>query len=140
MRSMIGQSLVRADLVHAEQGGSRVRSICAAAVRTFCTAIYCRGLYLLWGTRRSRITSRKNRGAATSTESSLLTMRIAKPILMVTTPIGVLEGFYECYKLAGGLVILMVAMVGVLGVALATVVATIRRESAASAKDDQCRS
>jgi hypothetical protein len=66
-------------------------------------------------------------------------MRIAKPILMVTTPIGVLEGFYECYKLAGGLVFLMVAMVGVLGVALATVVATIRRESSA-AKEDQCQS
>jgi hypothetical protein len=67
-------------------------------------------------------------------------MRIAKPILMVTTPIGVLDGFYECYKLAGGLVFLMVAMVGVLGVALATVVATIRRESAAEAKEDQCQS
>jgi hypothetical protein len=67
-------------------------------------------------------------------------MRIAKPILMVTTPIGVLDGFYECYKLAGGLVFLMVAMVGVLGVALATVVATIRRESAAAAKEDRCQS
>jgi hypothetical protein len=67
-------------------------------------------------------------------------MRIAKPILMVTTPIGVLEGFYECYKQAGGLVFLMVAMVGVLGVALATVVATIRRESAAEAKEDRCQS
>jgi hypothetical protein len=67
-------------------------------------------------------------------------MRIAKPILMVTTPIGVLDGFYECYKLAGGLVFLMVAMIGVLGVALATVVATIRRESAAAAKEDQCQS
>ena len=67
-------------------------------------------------------------------------MRIAKPILMVTTPIGVLEGFYECYRLAGGLVFLMVAMVGVLGVALATVVATIRRESAAEAKEARCQS
>jgi hypothetical protein len=67
-------------------------------------------------------------------------MRIAKPILMVTTPIGVLEGFYECYRLAGGLVVLMVAMVGVLGVALATVVATIRRESAAEAKEARCQS
>lgn len=47
---------------------------------------------------------------------------------MVTTPIGLVEGFYECYKLAGGLLFLMVAMVGVMGVALATVVATIRRE------------
>jgi hypothetical protein len=56
-------------------------------------------------------------------------MRIAKPILMVTTPIGLIGGFYECYKLAGGLLFLMVAMVGVMGVALATVIATIRREA-----------
>jgi uncharacterized integral membrane protein len=58
-------------------------------------------------------------------------MRIAKPILMVTTPIGLLEGLYECYKLAGGLVFLMAAMVGVMIVALVTVVSTIRREEAA---------
>jgi hypothetical protein len=56
-------------------------------------------------------------------------MRIAKPILMVTTPVGVCEGIYECYKLAGGLVFIMVAMVGVCLVALATVIGTIRREN-----------
>jgi hypothetical protein len=56
-------------------------------------------------------------------------MKIAKPLLLVTTPIGLIDGFYECYRLAGGLLFLMVAMVGVLGVALATVVATIRREN-----------
>ncbi len=67
-------------------------------------------------------------------------MRIAKPILLVTTPVGLAEGFYECYRLAGGLVVLMAAMVGVLGVALATVVATIRREASAAAKEDRCRS
>lgn len=61
-------------------------------------------------------------------------MRIAKPILMVTTPIGLIEGFYECYKLAGGLVFLMAAMVGVMVVALASVVATIRREETADGK------
>jgi hypothetical protein len=55
-------------------------------------------------------------------------MRIAKPLLLITTPIGVLDGVYECYELAGGLLFLMVAMVGVLVVALATVIATIRRE------------
>ena len=48
-------------------------------------------------------------------------MRIAKPLLLVTTPLGLLEGFYECYKLAGGLLFLMVAMVGVLVAALGTV-------------------
>jgi hypothetical protein len=61
-------------------------------------------------------------------------MRIAKPILLVTTPLGLADGLYECYKLAGGLVFLMAAMVGVMGVALATVVATIRRERNDEAK------
>jgi hypothetical protein len=61
-------------------------------------------------------------------------MRIAKPILLVTTPIGLIEGFYECYKLAGGLVFLMAAMVGALAVAMATVIATIRREGSAGVK------
>jgi len=60
-------------------------------------------------------------------------MRIAKPLLLITTPLGVAEGMYECYQLAGGLLFLMVAMIGVMGVALATVVATIRREERASA-------
>jgi hypothetical protein len=63
-------------------------------------------------------------------------MRIAKPILMVTTPLGVIDGIYECYKLAGGLVFIMVAMVGVCGVALATVIAAIRREELAARKEE----
>ena len=76
-------------------------------------------------------------------------MRIAKPLLLVTTPIGVLEGFYECYRLAGGLLFLMVAMVCVMGVAVASVVSTIRREERASrlgkvpsfdSKGNQCKS
>ncbi len=59
-------------------------------------------------------------------------MRIAKPLLLVTTPIGLIDGFYECYRLAGGLIFLMAAMVGVLVVGAATVVVTIRREERAS--------
>jgi hypothetical protein len=59
-------------------------------------------------------------------------MRIAKPLLLTTTPIGLIEGFYECYKLAGGLIFLMAAMVGVLVVAMATVVSTVRREERAA--------
>jgi hypothetical protein len=55
-------------------------------------------------------------------------MKIAKPLLLVTTPLGLLDGFYECYRLAGGLLFLMAAMVGVVGVGFATVIATIRRE------------
>jgi hypothetical protein len=59
-------------------------------------------------------------------------MRIAKPLLLITTPLGLLEGFYECYKLAGGLLFLMVAMVGVVAVGFGTVISTIRREERAS--------
>ena len=59
-------------------------------------------------------------------------MRIARPLLLITTPLGLLDGFYECYKLAGGLLFLMVAMVGVVAVGFGTVIATIRREERAS--------
>ena len=59
-------------------------------------------------------------------------MKIAKPLLMVSTPLGVAWGLLEAYRLAGGLVILMAAMVGMLGVAAGTVVAAIRREKAAA--------
>jgi hypothetical protein len=58
-------------------------------------------------------------------------VRIAKPILLVSTPVGVLGGLYEAYRLAGGLVILAAALVSVLGVAAASVLRTIRREQAA---------
>lgn len=58
-------------------------------------------------------------------------MKIAKPLLMITTPIGVVAGLYECVRLAGGLVIVMLAMVGVMLAALVTVVATVRREARA---------
>lgn len=55
-------------------------------------------------------------------------MRIAKPLLMVTTPLGLIDGVYECYKWAGGLVFIMLAMLAVMGTAFATVVMAIRRE------------
>ncbi len=58
-------------------------------------------------------------------------MRIAKPLLLTVTPIGLIDGFYECYQLAGGLLFLMAAMVGVLVVGFGTVIATIRREERA---------
>jgi hypothetical protein len=58
-------------------------------------------------------------------------MRIAKPILLVSTPLGVLGGLHEAYRLAGGMVILMAMMVGLMSVAIASVVLTIRREAAA---------
>ena len=55
-------------------------------------------------------------------------MRIAKPLLLVTTPVGLAYGLYEGYRLAGGLVFLMAAMLGVIAVAMGSVVLTIRRE------------
>jgi uncharacterized membrane protein len=55
-------------------------------------------------------------------------MRIAKPMLLITTPIGLAFGIYEGYRLAGGLVFLMIALISLIGVAMATVVATVRRE------------
>ena len=55
-------------------------------------------------------------------------MKIAKPLLLITTPVGVAFGLYEAHRLAGGLVVLMAALIAVIGVAMASVVLTIRRE------------
>ena len=63
----------------------------------------------------------------------LTAMRIGKPLLLITTPIGVAGGLYEAHRLAGGLVFLMVAMLTVVSAAIATVVMTIRREKAGEA-------
>jgi len=58
-------------------------------------------------------------------------MKIAKPLLLVATPIGLAIGLYEGWRLAGGLVIVMAALIGVIAVALGSIVLTIRRERAA---------
>ena len=55
-------------------------------------------------------------------------MRIAKPMLLILTPIGVAIGLVEGYRLAGGLVVLMAAMLVIVGLAAATIVMTVRRE------------
>lgn len=55
-------------------------------------------------------------------------MKIAKPLLLVTTPLGLAFGIYEGYRLAGGLVFLMVALIAFISAAMATVVSTVRRE------------
>ena len=55
-------------------------------------------------------------------------MRIAKPLLLIATPLGVAQGVYECYRLAGGLVFIMICMLLVMSAAAATVVAAVRRE------------
>jgi hypothetical protein len=55
-------------------------------------------------------------------------MKIAKPLLLVSTPLGMVAGLIEACRMVGGLAILMFAMMGLLGVAAAGLVLTIRRE------------
>ena len=57
-------------------------------------------------------------------------MRIAKPILLISTPIGLGIGLYEGWRLAGGLVFIMAALMLVIAAAFGSVVWTIRRERA----------
>lgn len=56
-------------------------------------------------------------------------MRIARPILLVSTPIGVALGLREAWRLAGpGMALLMAAMVAVVGAFVWMTVRRIRRE------------
>ncbi|MFM2288135.1 MAG: hypothetical protein RL684_1278 [Pseudomonadota bacterium] len=55
-------------------------------------------------------------------------MRIAKPLLIVCTPIGVAAGLYEGYRLAGGLVFLMGMLVAFVAAALGSLIYVARRE------------
>ena len=61
-------------------------------------------------------------------------MRIAKPLLLVTTPIGLAFGLYEGWRLAGGLVFIMAALILVIAAAFGSVIWTIRRERAEEEK------
>ncbi len=71
-------------------------------------------------------------------------MRIAKPLLLITTPIGPAMGLYEGWRLAGGLVFIMAALMLVIAAAFGSVVYTIRKERAEEAAkrrrvNRQCR-
>ena len=55
-------------------------------------------------------------------------MRIAKPLLLVTTPVGVVGAVYEAFRLAGGLGFLMLAMLSMVSIAMCGLVLTIRKE------------
>ena len=55
-------------------------------------------------------------------------MKIAKPLLLILTPIGVIGGLHEAWRLVGGLTFLIVVMLGILGFAAGSVVSIIRRE------------
>ena len=60
-------------------------------------------------------------------------MRIARPILLVSTPIGVLFGLREAHRLAGPrMALLMALMVAVVGAFVWMTVRRIRAESAAN--------
>jgi hypothetical protein len=66
-------------------------------------------------------------------------MKIGKPLLLIITPIGVIGGLYEGWRLAGGLVFLMFAMLCLVSVAIGSVVMTIRREQKAE-RETPCNS
>ena len=56
-------------------------------------------------------------------------MRIARPILLVTTPVGVIFGVREAYRLAGPrMALLMVAMLAIVGAFVWWTVHRIRQE------------
>ena len=58
-------------------------------------------------------------------------MRIARPILLVSTPIGVVFGLREAWRLAGpGMMVLMALMLAVVGGFVWMTVRTIRKERA----------
>jgi len=62
----------------------------------------------------------------------MATMQIAKPLLLISTPVGVVIGVHEAFRLAGGLAFLLIAMLGVLSAAIGSVVTVIRREQRAN--------
>jgi len=56
-------------------------------------------------------------------------VRIARPILLASTPVGVLFGLREAWRIAGpGMAVLMAAMVAVVGAFVWMTVRTIRKE------------
>jgi hypothetical protein len=59
-------------------------------------------------------------------------MKIGKPLLLVTTPLGLAIGLWEGYKLTGGLVVLLFVLIAGFGAAIAMVVSTVRSETRAA--------
>lgn len=55
-------------------------------------------------------------------------MKIAKPLLLITTPIGVIGAVHEAFRLAGGLAFVLVLMLSLVTIAISGVVLTIRKE------------
>ena len=53
-------------------------------------------------------------------------------MLLITTPLGMAGGVYEAFRLAGGLALVMVALLATIAAAIGMLVLTIRRERRAS--------
>ena len=67
-------------------------------------------------------------------------MRIARPILLVSTPIGVIFGLREAWRLAGPkMAVLMAVMLAVVGTLVWWTVQSIRAEHAAERATDSGR-
>jgi hypothetical protein len=56
-------------------------------------------------------------------------MRIAKPLLLVTTPIGVLAGLREAWRFHAWLAVLMAVLLTVISLLIGLTVRVARRES-----------
>lgn len=68
-------------------------------------------------------------------------MRIARPILLASTPIGVVFGLREAWRLAGpGMAVLMALMLAVVSAFIWMTVRTIRRERAGAQPESSRRS
>ena len=59
-------------------------------------------------------------------------MKLGKPILLVTTPLGVAIGLWEGYKLTGGLVVLLFVLIAAFVAAMVMVVNTVLSETRAA--------
>ena len=60
-------------------------------------------------------------------------MKIAKPLLLIATPLGIVGGLREAWRFSPGLAFLMVALLAVIGAAFAMVGKTVRDEKRAEA-------
>ena len=68
-------------------------------------------------------------------------MRIARPILLVSTPIGVIFGLREAWRLAGpGMAALMALMLTIVSAFIWMTVRTIRKERANAQSEPPLRS
>jgi hypothetical protein len=67
-------------------------------------------------------------------------VRIARPILLVSTPIGVVFGLREAWRLAGpGMAVLMALLLAIVSAFIWMTVRTIRRERASAQPESSQR-